>query len=81
MPPSWIPAALDDTSAHLKEGKVSRVACETQAQHALELRRGDVDGCGVGERLDDGFRQVGGQEAQPQHKHADLQRDAGSKHT
>jgi len=65
---------MDDAwcTADLEEGEVPRVAWQPQSQHALQLRGGDVEGGRAGEGLDDGLRQVGGEEAQPQHKHAHL---------
>ena len=77
-PTSWSEQDLKQHNrAYLKQGKVPGVARQPQAQHALELRHGDVEGRSAGERLDDGLRQVGGQEAQPQHEHAELHHNMG----
>lgn len=48
------------------------MAREPQAQHALQLGDGDVEGGGAGEGLHDRLREVGGEEAQLKATHAEL---------
>lgn len=57
---------------YLEEGESPCVAREPQAQHALQLWDGNMEGSGAGESLDNWLWQIGGEEAQLETKHTEL---------
>lgn len=59
---------------HLEEREGPSVARESQAQHALQLRNGDMEGSSTGESLNNRLWQIGGEEAELKTKHAELGR-------
>ena len=68
------------SAVYLEEREGPSVAREPQAQHALQLGDGDMEGSSTGEGLNDWLWQVGGQEAQLKPTHAELWHKTSTKH-